>query len=94
MKTKRIEWQRIAEPYLYGVAATVGDRRAEVVRAYAGEWFAYCSINGEICKPLNVGGYETRQKTMKLACAFLRGKITPEVWTGTRASVAKTVGRS
>lgn len=42
-----VKFRKITEPYVYGYEATVGNRKAEVVRAYAGEWHAFYFIDGK-----------------------------------------------
>ena len=40
-------WQRITDAGLHGVFTTIGDRRIEVVRAYAGDWRIYVYRDGK-----------------------------------------------
>lgn len=78
-----IAFTPILEPYVHGVEATKGDRKAEVVRVYEAEWTTFCYVNGRPCKgdKQNV----SKQAALKLATRFLNGDYNPEVWPETPA---------
>jgi hypothetical protein len=46
MKTK-VQFQTIGENYVHGIQATLGNRRAEVIRSYPSEWHVYYYIDGK-----------------------------------------------
>lgn len=37
----KIKFQPITEPNLYGYVATLGNKKAEIIRAYGGEWLLF-----------------------------------------------------
>lgn len=76
-----IQFKRIAEPHTYGYAATVGDRSAEILRSYPGDWFIYAKLDGKVCK----ARCDERRPMSYAACLrearqFINGKLTYEVW--------------
>lgn len=76
-----IDWRPITEPYLHGIAATVGNRRAEVVLCYQGEWSAFFWIGAQMGKRMpDEPRTETHAAAKARATRFLRGEITPELW--------------
>lgn len=87
MKTP-IDWRPITESYLYGIVAAVGNRRAEVVQCYPGEWAAFCWIGAQMgkCMP-DEPSVETRAAAKARAERFLRGEITPDLWPAKAAGV-------
>lgn len=76
-----MQWKRIDTPHMYGVVAEVGERKAEVVRAYAGQWLAFLKIDNHMCKRMpGEHEYMGYAEAKTLAAQFLRGEFTPEVW--------------
>ena len=70
----------ITEAYVHGVTATVGNRKAEVIRAYAGEWHAFLYQDGQMLR--GEGQSVSRSEAMRQAKAFLSHK--PNASTGKR----------
>lgn len=67
-------------PNAYGVTATEGDRSVDVLRAYPGDWRVFASIDGVPCGPPANGTERLpHPAAMRLAIAFLDGRVTPEV---------------
>lgn len=76
----KINWQP-SPPRTLGVQATIGDRHAEVLQAYQGQWITFFTIDGLVCKRMvDEPRYESHQAALSRATKFLRGEITPETW--------------
>lgn len=83
-KPTSVTWSPIRERNLYGYEATVGDRTAEVVRAWTGDWRIMSKIAGAVCKLTpeldGDGQMMSYPRARTNATRFLRGEITPEIW--------------
>jgi hypothetical protein len=83
MNPQRINWRSISEPNLYGWEATIGNRRAQVVRAYTSDWRVFAWIGGRKCKgweSVDKPGHPNASAARKQAGQFLRVEFTPETW--------------
>ena len=81
MKRTKINWQLNETPYMYSYVAEVGNRGAEVIRAYEGEWFVCAYLDGNMCKPLEgVTANESYANAKNRAERFLRSEIEAEAW--------------
>ncbi len=67
---KRIEWTPIREAYLHGLKATAGEKTAEVIRCYSGQWTVFLYINGTMQGP-QLDGYLTFTAARKKVKALL-----------------------
>lgn len=70
----------IPQSGVYGYTATVGDRTAEVVRSYPGDWFVFAKIGKSVCKAWD-GSSGTYAVSLAGAKAFLNREVTPETWS-------------
>jgi hypothetical protein len=71
-----MKFTTIRDHRVHGYEATVGTRRAEIVRCYENQWMCFCYENGKI---VGTGGkdrtYDPESEARKQARYFLRGGI-------------------
>ena len=75
-----MKFTRINEASTYGYRADVGDRMAEVLRSYPGDWFVFAKIGKAVCKAWE-GSQGDYAQALRAARAFLNREVTPEIWT-------------
>lgn len=68
-----ITWQPIREPNLYGQRATVGERGAEVVRAYDCVWYWFPFLNGKQVVTGTAPESLSKADAVRLAVNYLNG---------------------
>lgn len=77
-----LRFEAVANSTCHGFKATRGDRTAEVLRSYPGDWFVYATIGGRVCKARSD---EKRPMSyvaaMRVAHQWLNDKLTFEVWS-------------
>jgi hypothetical protein len=74
----KIVWEQVREAYLHGERATLGDRMAEVVRAYEGEWYWFPWLDGRQVVTGKDASILTKEEAKKRATEYLRnGTINP-----------------
>jgi len=60
--TAKLDWKGITVPYMHGIVTEHGNRKAEVVRAYQGEWLTFHYTDGRMER-----GENTKYPTMAAA---------------------------
>ncbi len=88
-----MEFKRISEAHTHGYRAIVGDRTAEVLRSFPGDWFVFAKIDRLVCKAWE-GSHGTYPQALAAAKRFLNHEVTPDVWPNKAYEVqsSRTIG--
>lgn len=68
------KWTPIIKPYIYGYELTIGGKKVEVMRAFAGEWLWFAYVNGVMVRSREDQPYLSYAKALKAAREFVTSK--------------------